>query len=75
MKRYLVYLEPAEEGGYVVSCPDFPGCVTQGESRDEALEMIRDAIQGYVVSLEKQGEPVPPGIAKNVEEVEAVELR
>ena len=59
MKRYLVYLELAEEGGYVVSCPDFPGCVTQGDTRDEALEMIRDAIQGYIVSLEKHGEPVP----------------
>ena len=74
MERYLVYLEPAEEGGYVVSCPDFPGCVTQGESRDEALEMIRDDIQGYIVSLEKHGQLVPPGIAKNVEEVEAVEV-
>ena len=74
MKRYLVYLELAEEGGYVVSCPDFTGCVTQGETRDEALEMIRDAIQGYIVSLEKHGEPVPPGIDENVEKVEAVEI-
>ena len=74
MKRYLVYLESAEEGGYVVSCPDFPGCVSQGETRDEALEMIRDAIQGYIVSLEKYGEAVPPGIDEKVEEVEAVEV-
>jgi hypothetical protein len=33
--KYVVYIEPAEEGGYIVSCPDFPGCVTQGETMEE----------------------------------------
>ena len=62
MTRYIVYLEPAEEGGYVVSCPQFPGCVTQGDTVDEAINMIKDAIQGYILSLKKYGEPVPLGI-------------
>jgi predicted RNase H-like HicB family nuclease len=74
MSKYIVYLEPAEEGGYIVSCPHFPGCVTQGETVDEALNMIRDAIQGYVFSLKKHGEPVPPGIDGPVAKVEVVEV-
>ena len=61
MARFLVYLEPAEEGGYVVSAPALPGCVTQGETKVEALAMIEDAIRGYIASLHKHGEPLPPG--------------
>jgi len=56
---YTVYLQKAEEGGYIVSAPALPGCVTQGETRQEALEMIRDAIEGYIASLKKHGETVP----------------
>ena len=59
MAKFLVYVEPAEEGGYIVSCPQLPGCVTQGESVEEALAMIRDAIQGYIASLQKHGETCP----------------
>ena len=40
MAKFLVYLEPSEEGGYIVSCPQLPGCVTQDETADEALAMI-----------------------------------
>lgn len=65
--KYLVYLEPAEEGGYIVSCPALPGCVTQGETREEALAMIKDAIEGYIASLKKHGEPVPSGVGEAVE--------
>lgn len=73
MSKYLVYLEPAEEGGYIVSCPALPGCVTQGETKEEALSMVKDAIEGYIASLKKHGEPVPPGIEEAVE-VERVEV-
>jgi antitoxin HicB len=74
MAKYVVYLEPAEEGGYIVSCPDFPGCVTQGESVDEALAMVKDAIKGYIFSLKKHGEPVPPGLDEEVQKTEVVEV-
>ena len=67
MARYLVYLEPAEEGGYIVSCPALPGCVSQGETKEEALTMIKDAIEGYIASLKKHGEPVPPVVEEAVE--------
>lgn len=74
MSKYLVYLELAEEGGYVVFCPALPGCVSQGETAEEALEMIKDAIQGYIESLKKHGEPVPPGIEDGIERVEVVRI-
>lgn len=74
MARFLVYLEPAEEGGYVVSAPALPGCVTQGETREEALQMIRDAIGGYITSLRKHGEPLPSGYEAAEFEVVEVEV-
>lgn len=67
---YTVYLQKAPEGGFVVSAPALPGCATQGESRQEALEMIKDAIEGYITSLKKHGELVP----SEVGEVEKVSV-
>ncbi|MBI4312467.1 MAG: type II toxin-antitoxin system HicB family antitoxin [Chloroflexi bacterium] len=72
MSRYIVYMQPAEEGGFVIWCPALPGCVSQGETEEEALEMIRDAMLGYIESLKKHGDPVPPGIEDKVEKVEIV---
>jgi predicted RNase H-like HicB family nuclease len=60
-----VVLELAEEGGYAVYCPSLPGCVSQGETREEALENIKEAIALYIESLGAHGEPVPPDM--NVE--------
>ena len=51
--KYTAIFEPAEEGGYVVSVPALPGCVSQGDSFEEAVEMIKDAIKGYRASLVK----------------------
>lgn len=64
MARFIVYLEPAEEGGYIASVPALPGCVTQGETREEAMAMAEDAIHGYIESLKKHGEPLPFGFEK-----------
>jgi len=72
--RFLVYIEPAEEGGYIVSVPALPGCVTQGETREEALAMARDAIQGYIASLRKHGESLPEGYETAEFDVVEVEL-
>jgi len=74
MAKFLVYLEAAEEGGYIVSCPQLPGCVTQGETVEEALEMIKDAIQGYIASLQKHGEPVPPSLEERIEKAEVINV-
>ncbi len=58
-RTYRILLTPEEEGGFSVSVPALPGCFTQGETIDEAIEMAKEAISLYVESLEDDGEPVP----------------
>lgn len=58
--RYSVLFEPAEEGGFVVTCPSLPGLVTEGDTLDEARAMAADAIRGYLETLAKDGQPFPP---------------
>jgi len=67
MATFEVFIEKAEEGGYVVTCPALPGCVSEGETRDEALANIKDAITGYLAVLKKRGLPTP---AVEVEKIE-----
>jgi predicted RNase H-like HicB family nuclease len=57
--RYLVVLEqgPTSYGAYV---PDLPGCVAAGESRDEVLALIREAIELHIDDLRQSGQRVPP---------------
>lgn len=50
-----VIIEPDETGGYVVSCPSLPGCHSQGETIDEVLANIREAIELYIEVLEEDG--------------------
>jgi predicted RNase H-like HicB family nuclease len=57
--HYTVFFEPAEEGGFVVTCPALPGLVTQGDTLEDARVMAADAIQGYLESLLKDGLPLP----------------
>ena len=56
---FTVLYEPAEEGGYVVTCPALPGLVTEGETLEEARQMARDAIRTYLESLKNDGMPIP----------------
>jgi len=54
-KDYKVVLRPdLEDGGYVVECPSLPGCVSQGDTVEEALSMIRDAIRGHLAVMRKE---------------------
>lgn len=57
--HYTVSFEPAEEGGFVVTCPALPGLVTEGDTIEEARAMAEDAIRGYIESLRKDHLPVP----------------
>ena len=57
--RYRVMLEPEEDGSFVVWVPALPGCATQGATREEALANVREAIQCYLESCQKHGEPIP----------------
>ncbi len=57
--NFTVLFEPAEEGGYVVTCPALPGLVTEGDNLEEARAMATDSIRGYLESLRKDGQPIP----------------
>jgi antitoxin HicB len=50
---YTIIIEPAEEGGFVVTCPALRGLATQGETLEEARAMAADAIQGYLECLQE----------------------
>lgn len=57
--QYSVIFQPAEEGGYIASVPALPGCVTQGDTFEEAVEMIKDAIAGYLSVLNETKQNIP----------------
>jgi antitoxin HicB len=58
--EYTIILHPdIDEGGYTVTVPALPGCVTQGETIEEAIAMAKDAIRLHVEALIAEGEPVP----------------
>lgn len=58
--EHTVILDPDEDGrGYTVLVPTLPGCVTQGSTREEAIERAKEAIAASIESLEADGEPVP----------------
>jgi predicted RNase H-like HicB family nuclease len=57
--KYTVILEPADEGGYVVSCPALPGCISQGDTLEETLENIKEAILLVIEVLQEEEEQIP----------------
>ena len=67
--QYRVLIEPDEDGIYVAEVPALPGCISQGSTRSEAVDNIKEAIAGYLESLHAHGEPVPPSIIEEVVEV------
>jgi antitoxin HicB len=66
-KRYTILLAPEEGGGFTVTAPFFPGLVTYGETREEAIAMALDAAEGLAMVKLEYGDPIP-------EEVVAPEL-
>ena len=56
---YKVLLRKEPEGGYTVIVPSLPGCVTYGDTIEEAIEMAKEAIALYIESLKKHGEEIP----------------
>ena len=69
--RFRIIVEQDEDGAFVAECPSLPGCVSEGKTRQEALRNIKDAIQGYLESLKKHNEPIPPSIEEETVEVNA----
>lgn len=66
---YRILIEQDEDGVFIAECPSLPGCISQGGNRKEALENIQDAIKGYLESLKKHNEPIPPSIQEEIAEV------
>lgn len=58
-KTYRINLRKEEEGGYTVFVPSLPGCITYGETVDEAIDMAKEAIELYIEELQDRGEYVP----------------
>lgn len=56
---YTIHLEPAEEGGFVVTVPALSGCVTEGDTYEQAIANAREAIEGFVEALAAGGQAIP----------------
>jgi predicted RNase H-like HicB family nuclease len=69
LMRYRILISQDEDGVFVAECPSLPGCISQGTTRELALQNMQDAIKGYLESLKKHGDPVPPSIAEEIIEV------
>ena len=69
--KYRVLIEQDEDGVFVAEVPSLPGCISQGRTRAEATENIKEAILLYVESLSAHNEAVPPPITEELVEVDA----
>ncbi len=67
--KYRVMITQDEDGMFVAEVPSLPGCLSQGKTRSEAIKNINEAIQAYLESLGKHGEPIPPPITEEIVEV------
>ena len=61
--QYRILIKQDEDGVFVAECTSLPGCISQGKTRKEALENIKDAIKGYIEGHKKHNEPIPPPIS------------
>ncbi|MFN2457617.1 MAG: type II toxin-antitoxin system HicB family antitoxin [Chitinophagaceae bacterium] len=59
IKTYHIVMKKEPEGGYTVTVPALPGCITFGENVDEAISMAEEAIELYIDELESRGEEIP----------------
>lgn len=57
MRQVILY--PGIDGYWIVECPSLPGCISQGKTKEEAMENIKDAINLYIGTLQDRGLPVP----------------
>ena len=57
MRQVILY--PGEDGYWVAECPSLQGCISQGKTKEEAINNIREAIQGYIAALKEDSLPIP----------------
>ncbi len=58
MRQIILYAD--EDGYWIAECPSLPGCISQGESKEDAIANITDAIRTYIEALTLAGDPIPP---------------
>ncbi len=67
--KFRIIIEQDEDGMFVAECYTLPGCISQGKTRDEAINNIKDAAGGYLNSLKKHNDPIPPPIEEEMVEI------
>ena len=67
MPRQVVLYPDAEDGGYTVEVPSLPGCISQGDTLEDALANIQEAIELWIEDAEKHGEPVPGDYIEDIQ--------
>ncbi|QFG24251.1 type II toxin-antitoxin system HicB family antitoxin [Actinomadura sp. WMMB 499] len=71
MSRYVVIIERGEDGGFGAYAPDLPGCVALGDTPEETVELMREAIEFHLEGLREDGTPIPEPSAVEAVMVEA----
>ena len=54
-----IIIKPGEDGFWLAECPSLPGCISQGQSKIEAIKNIQEAVEGYLEVLQQDGDPIP----------------
>ena len=67
--KFRVLIEQDEDGVFVAEVPSLPGCISQGKTREEAVQNAQEAISAYLESLKEHGDPIPPSIGEEVVEI------
>ncbi len=67
--KYRVVIQQDEDDIFVAEVPSLPGCISQGETRSEVIENVREAIEVYLESLAAHDEAIPPSISEELVEV------
>lgn len=68
--KFRIVIEPDEDGKFIATCPALRGCVSQGDTYEEARTNIADAIQGCLASMKKHGDPIPPSLTEDVIDID-----
>ena len=69
--KYRIHIAQDEDGMFIAECPSLPGCISQGVTRSDAIVNIQEAIEGYLESLRKHNEPIPPSTEEEIVEVDS----
>lgn len=67
--KFKILIKQDADGMFTSEVPELPGCISQGNSREDAIVNIKDAILGYLASLKKHDEPIPFSIDEDIVEI------